>query len=122
MANPAEQLASLAKANFVLCTRLARIAGEEGEECLRIGGKAMFAAVDSGRAAAMSAVPSGGPFDFLVEVRKGQQRIAGDIARALEDWQRSWMAAAALPDTETGLAGFGQPFMPWFTRPAGEPS
>jgi hypothetical protein len=106
----------MAKANFSLCVRLAQIAGEEGEECLRIGGKAMFAVADHGRTAATSVMPAGEAFDFLAEVRKGQQRIGGDVAKAFEEWQRCWMAAMIPSDVETGLAMPASLVSLWFGR------
>lgn len=131
MANPAEQLAALAKANFGLCVRLAQIAGEEGEEFLRIGNKAIFAAAEQGRTVARRVLPadkaganpasaaSAGAFDLLAETQKGQQRIGGDVKTALEEWQRAWMGAL-IPSLETNASPnlFGLFLKPWAKRPS----
>lgn len=129
MTNPAEQFAALAKANFGLCVRLGQIAAEEGEECLRIGNKAMFAIAEQGRTVATRVAPvdksssettsAGSPdaFNLFAEVQKGQQRIGGDVKRAMEEWQRAWTGALIpSPETKTGADLFGLFFKPWLGR------
>lgn len=121
MASLAEQLGNLAKANFCLCVRLAEIAGEEGEEYLRIGNKAMTAAADQGLIAATRITPGGasatipspaGAFNLLSEVQKGQQRIGGDLKAAVEEWQRTWLGALAPSSAATDMLGTF--LKPWF--------
>ncbi len=129
MTNPAEQFAALAKANVGLCVRLGQIAAEEGEECLRIGNKAMFAIAEQGRAVATRGAPvdksksettsaaSPEALNLLGEVQKGQQRIGGDVKRAVEEWQRALMGALIpSPETKTGTDLFGSFFKPWLGR------
>ncbi|WP_454883344.1 hypothetical protein [Sphingomonas oryzagri] len=127
MANPAEQLAALAKANFGLCARLGQIAAEEGQEYLRVGNKAMSAIADQSRTAAMrvlptnqagtNTVPADDAFNILAEVQKGQERIGSDLKTAVEEWQRAWMGAVIpVSDTKTSTDFFGLFFKPWAGR------
>lgn len=127
MANPAEQLAALAKANFGLCVRLGQIAAEEGQEYLRVGNKALFAIADQSRTAAMrvlptnqtgtNTVPADDAFNIVAEVQKGQERIGGDLKSAVEEWQRAWMGAVIpMSDTKPSTDLFGLFFKPWVGR------